>query len=349
MALMLFLGCGLFNEKDEQENYDQYLKNGELTTLSQENKDLLGLSKVNYKGMKALVWGYMLKESAIYKNESDGGESIGKRNANQIINDKNSTGTHDYATILASIYRELGLPVVMIETVNLEWAKKFQEKKIDEYLVHVLLEVYINSEWVLVDPIDGYFSLNYDVNNPYFKIGDNGKYYNYYKLHKGLDTLDYGINSQDELNKSLEEFAKNFVSNELTLETCIMHSVREHYEDIINDFDKVFTKKVIVNYKYTGNYDISEETFINLGLGRFTFGFSLESQDVFSKEGLVEFDLKSDFPFFYLGGYIDIDQDDRPSTGDVEFVYKDGSKMPISIYSDQSTFDLEFDDSLRNN
>lgn len=103
-------------------NPDLYLNNGEQTSLSEKNSKLLEKFITQSGGIEGLILGYMLKEYFVNKAFNDYGFSIGKKTSNEIFESGLSSGCHDNALILASVYRQMEYPVIMVDTVDINWA-----------------------------------------------------------------------------------------------------------------------------------------------------------------------------------------------------------------------------------
>ncbi len=112
-----------------------------------------------------------------------------KRTANQILNDKYTTGCTDVGLIFVVICRCKKIPTKYIETVRKEWLLKNQ----GEEGGHIFAEIYINKKWYLIDPTKGII---------FTKI-----FYKPYLLYKyGLDSWDLGIKSYKDWCEKMSEF-----------------------------------------------------------------------------------------------------------------------------------------------
>ena len=113
-----------------------------------------------------------------------------KRTADQIITDKLSTGCTDTALVFISITRAKGIPTKYVEV----FSKKWLEKGGDILAGHVYAECFINDKWMQIDP-------------HLCRIHPLIDYHNYEIYEKGLDSWDLGIDSFEEMKKSLEKEA----------------------------------------------------------------------------------------------------------------------------------------------
>ena len=111
--------------------------------------------------------------------------------------------------------RELGYPVVMVDTASIAWAKQFQSGQKESYVGHVFIEVFVAGKWVLVDSTNNWYVENgYDPTNPTIPLkggiaGSSEETFGFYVMRKGTDTWGYGIRSASELNRLMEESARS--------------------------------------------------------------------------------------------------------------------------------------------
>lgn len=122
-------------------------------------------------------------------------------------------GCHDWGLVYASIVRELGYPAVMVDTASLAWLKQKQAGQKGSYVGHVFVEVYLAGIWMLVDSTNNwYVEAAYDPANPVIPLkgnvaGANEEDYGFYVMRKGVDSWDYGIRSNSELTRLMDETA----------------------------------------------------------------------------------------------------------------------------------------------
>lgn len=140
---------------------------------------------------------------------SAGGQTIGAVTVEQLFKERRLGGCHDWGLVYASIARELGYPTVMIDTAGIAWAKGFLSGKKGPYLGHVFVEVFIGGKWVLVDSTNNWYVENsYDPANGVvpLKMGDETE--GLFVMRKGVDTWGYGIKSNSELTRLMEDSAR---------------------------------------------------------------------------------------------------------------------------------------------
>ena len=110
--------------------------------------------------------------------------------------------------------RELGYPAVMVDTASLPWVQQFQSGQKGPYSGHVFVEVFVERQWLLVDSTNNWVvTQGYDPANPIIPLkgdasGSNTEIYGFITLRKGTDTWGYGIRSAAELNRLMEEHAR---------------------------------------------------------------------------------------------------------------------------------------------
>lgn len=116
------------------------------------------------------------------------------RNIEQLIRDKNQTGCHDTALVLATFLRTVGFPsryLVGIGKINTENSG------------HCVVESYIENRWILID--QGDYQINLIPSKSSF-------YHNYYIVKEGLDSWDCGIKTfadWKKVSKNLSERIKS--------------------------------------------------------------------------------------------------------------------------------------------
>ena len=140
---------------------------------------------------------------------SAGGSTIGVATTDQLLKERRLGGCHDWGLVYASLARELGYPTVMIDTMGIAWAKGFLAGKKSPYLGHVFVEVFIAGKWVLVDSTNNwYVEEDYNPANPVIplKMGDETE--GLFVMRKGVDSWGYGIRSNQELTRLMEDSAR---------------------------------------------------------------------------------------------------------------------------------------------
>lgn len=187
---------------------EKYLVPGEQSRISSDQtinslRAKLGASK-GLDGLKSLfLW--MRQTFSTY---SEGGKSIGKVTIDQLLGTKNVSGCHDWGLVFSGVARYLGYPAIMVDTAGIAWAEQFKAGKTSSYSGHVFVEIYVTSNWILVDSTTGEFVRKYQPSNPAIpitkkQIEEKG----YYAILKGRDTWDYGVKEPAALHREMQSFA----------------------------------------------------------------------------------------------------------------------------------------------
>ena len=140
-----------------------------------------------------------------------GGKTIGVVTVEQLLQERRMGGCHDWALVYAAAARQLGYPAVIVDTMSIAWAKDYVSGKKTSYFGHVFVEVYADGKWLLVDPTNNWVAADgYDPANPVIPLkgsiaGENNEGYGFYVMCKGLDSWDYDIHS----NADLQELMRN--------------------------------------------------------------------------------------------------------------------------------------------
>jgi hypothetical protein len=177
-----------------KENIKNWLKEGEQSKMTK-----LVINLTNYffgndfeKIRKILKW--MDKNLKRCEDNKKTLRIFATRTINRILKDKFSTGCHDDALVFATLCRAVDIPAKYVVGID-----KLNPKNRG----HCVVEVYINKEWILIDPFRHLINLDSKKSNFYkenFVIG------------KGLDSWDIGIKSfktwKDKSNKIIKIISK---------------------------------------------------------------------------------------------------------------------------------------------
>ncbi len=124
-------------------------------------------------------------------------EEFRKRNASQIISSQRFNGCSDYGIVFAVLSREAGIPTRYIETIE-ESNLKSKNKFVDG---HVFFDVFVNGEWKIYEPKEGF--------KPDYILGKS----RYIPIAKGLDfsnllfnDKNISLDSLDKLRKARDNF-----------------------------------------------------------------------------------------------------------------------------------------------
>jgi hypothetical protein len=187
---------------------EKYLAQGEQTRLS--NPKIIDALRGKPQSIAHLgeIYFWIARE---FKPWSAGGATIGVSTTDKLFAERRLGGCHDWGLVYASIARELGYPTVMIDAAGIAWARKFLAGQKTPYLGHVFVEVFVTGKWVLVDSTNNwYVEENYNPANPIIpvKMGDETE--GMFVMRKGVDTWGYGIRSNQELTRLMEDSARQF-------------------------------------------------------------------------------------------------------------------------------------------
>lgn len=189
---------------------DRYLVPGEQTTITAEilPSELHDLPP-GLEQLKA-IFTWLHRD---FENWRAGGSTIGAITAGQLIEQHKLGGCHDYGLVFAAAARQLGYPAVMVDAADLLWMRRAAAGKQGSYKGHVFVEVYLEGRWMLIDSTNGwYIPDGYDPANPLLPVGDG-----FYVIRKGLDTWDYDIHSNQELQQLMDVTAAEQSGSELIL------------------------------------------------------------------------------------------------------------------------------------
>lgn len=185
---------------------EKYLAQGEQTRLS--DPSIISALRRNEQSLAHLgeIYFWIKREFTTW---TAGGSTIGKVTTDQLLAERRLGGCHDWALVYASIARELGYPVVMVDTGSIAWARQFQAGQPGQLAGHVFVEVFVAGQWVLVDSTNNWYVENrYDPANPVIPLKSSMAPTGYYVMRKGVDTLGYGIRSNEEMIALLKDSAR---------------------------------------------------------------------------------------------------------------------------------------------
>jgi hypothetical protein len=196
----------------DYDNPEKYLIPGEQSNLSDENfekiKNAIGTINSDIQGiLKVCNW---INQHFTFENA--GGNMAGKNTVDELFTAKTFYGCHSLALIISSILRKYGIPAVMIETADIQWAYEYRTGSIEYFAGHVMSEVFLNNQWILLDNNCTYV-LEYEHKNPFVPvINPNEK--GMFVFAKGTDIWDYRNNNDSYTYDKLIDFSKNLVCYE---------------------------------------------------------------------------------------------------------------------------------------
>jgi hypothetical protein len=190
---------------------EKYMAQGEQTRFA--NPSVMGVLLQRKPGMAQVreIFGWLRAE---FKASAEGGAAIGISTTEQLLKDRKMTGCHDWALVYSSFARALGYPAVMVDAAGIPWIKQFQGGQKSPYSGHVFTEIFVEGKWILIDSTNGWTVENgYDPANPIIPLkagfpGETTDLYGFYIMRKGLDSWGYGIHSNAELTRLMEETAR---------------------------------------------------------------------------------------------------------------------------------------------
>jgi transglutaminase-like putative cysteine protease len=198
---------------------EQYLAQGEQSQIS--DPTVLDLLRAKERSLAHLgdIYRWLKSEFTAY---SAGGRTIGVVTVDQLLAERRLGGCHDHALVYAAVARELGYPALMVRTNSIAWVEQFQAGEQGPHIGHVFVEVYLDGQWVLIDPTNGwYVEDGYDPADPVIPLkgpiaGSSDEIYGFYVERKGIDIWAFGIHSPAESTQAMDDFAR-----QLDLETIM--------------------------------------------------------------------------------------------------------------------------------
>lgn len=172
----------------DYEHPGKYLESGPQTTMSDEDFSFAQQQlQIQTFDLAALKTFHTWKQG--YFNRTQGqGKTIGNQTIGNMLHAKALIGCHEHAYLLASVARKYGIPAVFVDVINIAWAKKYHEF-IQYFRGHALLELFLDQQWMLVDPAAGTYIRQYDPRNPIIPPTNIGGPEGWYVLYKGIDSV----------------------------------------------------------------------------------------------------------------------------------------------------------------
>jgi len=185
----------------------KYLVPGEQSNLNdvylEEIRNIIGTPENNIESILLICqW---VDQNFTFSNA--GGNMIGINTVDELYEIKTYYGCHSQALIISSIIRELGFPVIMIETADVQWGYDYNAGNVQDFAGHVMSEIYVEGKWILIDNNCTYVE-DYDSMNPYIP---SLKYStdSYFVFAKGIDTWDYSGKNELFTHDNLIFFSNN--------------------------------------------------------------------------------------------------------------------------------------------
>ena len=173
-----------------------FLKHTKQTEISDEIKKLgKSLKGPNELSIVYNVVDWLKKQKFTdlpHKDRETANKIFRKRSADKILQDGFFTGCSDYALVAATIFRFFGIPTKISQVVSSDWLNNEPSKIVG----HVLNEIYIFDQWLVLDPLKGSLGFSYSS-------------LNFILVKVGRDFKEMELVELDKLNAYLDDFKKN--------------------------------------------------------------------------------------------------------------------------------------------
>jgi len=186
---------------------EKYLMPGSQSDLSNENYELvqnaIGIPSDDIDAILHVC--HWINQNFTFENA--GGNMAGVNTVDELFEVKTFYGCHSLALIISSVLREFGIPAVMIETADVQWGYDYRSVSIDYFAGHVMSEVFINGQWILLDNNCTYVN-EYDYANPYISVMNSNEK-GLFVFAKGVDIWDYRGNDDSFTYEKMIDFSNN--------------------------------------------------------------------------------------------------------------------------------------------
>jgi hypothetical protein len=112
-------------------------------------------------------------------------------------------GCSDFAVAEVALFRALGIPARIALTVNTDWIAGYKENDLIIPRGHVFIEVYLENDWYLFDPVYRILYQGYDPNENSFPRKE-------FLVIRTRDFFDVGIKNLSDVIQIFQRFALNF-------------------------------------------------------------------------------------------------------------------------------------------
>lgn len=191
------------NNNIERNNLKKFLINEGQNEVGPCMKDFSNLiGKVESIKDLSIMWKKYMKE--ILRDKENKVHKF-ERTSEEIFKEKIWSGCSDVGTSFAPILRMKGIPTIYLQSASINWIKDLNENNEDARMVrgHIFLEIYLNDEWLLFDPTNGYIYLGYDFNN--LSLPNS-----YYAFSKSLNGHELGHITLKDNNEIMRNLFLNF-------------------------------------------------------------------------------------------------------------------------------------------
>lgn len=190
---------GYFNNVDYSKP-EIYTISGEQTKITKEIQDIADKFN-NNRDISTIkeIYQWMRKELKYGEGEKF------RRTSEEIFESRVVTGCTDNGLAFIALTRAKGIPSVFIQTGRIDWIEKLVKNSPDAGYItgHILVEVFIDGKWYLVDSTSGKLFINYDRNN--LSLCDG-----YYVFAKSIEVWDSGVKNESENHGAMTLVFKNF-------------------------------------------------------------------------------------------------------------------------------------------
>jgi hypothetical protein len=190
----------------DYEHPEKYIISGTQSTITDEEfaqiSQQLQIEEINFTALKKI---YNWKDSH-FKNINAGGKYVGKLTINDLLKSKELSGCHDHGLVLVSLLRKYNVPAIFVDATGIDWALNYPEK-VQYFSGHVLVELFLDNKWILLDSTARLYIPDYDPTNPIIPITNAMESKGYFVMFKGLDPEDYGITDIQQLNDEQKLYA----------------------------------------------------------------------------------------------------------------------------------------------
>jgi len=196
-----------FSFSIDYDDPEKYLAPGEQSDLKdsyfEEIRTVMGIPTHTIAGILQVC--HWVNQNFTFENA--GGAMMGVNTVDELYEKNKFYGCHSAALIISSILREFGFPAVMIETASVQWAYEYKTGSIQYFSGHVMSEIFVNNQWILLDNNCTYVE-DYDYLNPFISTM-NSNPDDYFVYAKGVDIWDYSERDESFTHNEMLNFSNN--------------------------------------------------------------------------------------------------------------------------------------------
>ncbi|MFW6056082.1 MAG: transglutaminase domain-containing protein [Chloroflexota bacterium] len=203
-----------------------FLTPGPQSRLSASNADRIKDEIDEHRNSLETVTAVFEWKHSHFHTDNVGGAYVGTLTVDDIMERGSLSGCHDHGIVLASVLREYGLPAVMVDAAGMQWASDYNAGTTERFIGHIFLEIWLGTEWILLDSTSGEYLVGYDPCDPVIPVTKSIEPLGYYALLKGLDPADYGVHSIDDLKTHMDSFPARAETTDLTFPAYEQHRLQ---------------------------------------------------------------------------------------------------------------------------